>query len=160
VYSGLDHLPPIPTDHDGSAASILGRPAGTEGSLRSLTDWSIWNDGPEFNPAYAPATQSNFTFQGYAVDGTAALFGPTPGIVGDGTADGRVTGTFNLPAGDYSLFVGGADYAANQVGGANAVAPFTGYGISTTLNVVPVPGPAGMGLAGLALAGLALRRRR
>jgi hypothetical protein len=160
VYSGLAHLSPIPADHDGSAASIAGRPAGAEGSLRTLTDWSIWNDGPEFNPAYAPATQSNFTFQGYAVDGTAANFGSVAGIVGDGLADGRVSGTFNLPAGDYSFFVGGANYAANQVGGVNDPGPFTGYGISTTLNVVPVPEPTGMGLAGLAFAGLVLRRRR
>lgn len=160
VYSGLAHLSPVPADHDGSAASIAGRPAGTEGSLRSLTDWSIWNDGPEFNPAFAPARESNFVFRGYAVDGTAANFGNVPGIVGDGLSDGRVTGTFNLPAGDYSFFVGGAEYAANQVGGVNAPGPFTNYGISTTLNIVPVPEPTGMGLTGLALSGWVLRRRR
>ena len=126
-----------------------GRSAGAEGSLRSLTDWSIWNDGPEFNPAYAPATQSNFTFQGYAVDGTSANFGNAPGVTGDGLADGRVTGSFNLTAGDYTILVGGGNYLAE--GTANR-------GANITLSVIPEPAAAGFGAT--VLGTLALRRRR
>lgn len=154
IYSGLAHVSPKPADHDCSAQSIANRPAGSEGSFLATADWSIWNDGTEFNAAYGPAEQTLFGYKGYASDGTAANFGGAPGLTGDGTADGFVTGTFNLTPGDYTIFVGGANYAAGAAGDA------TLYGISTTLNVVPVPEPAGMGLAGFALTGLALRHRR
>ncbi|MES2705092.1 MAG: PEP-CTERM sorting domain-containing protein [Verrucomicrobiota bacterium] len=154
VYSGLAHLSPQKADHDFSAASIASRPAETEGSFRALTGWTVWNDGPEFDPSYPAAGETVFGFKGYAVDGTAANFGGVSGITGDGPADGFVSGTFLLGPGDYTIFVGGADYAAGSIGAA------TSYGINTTLNVVPVPEPAVPLLSGLSLAGVILRRRR
>jgi len=138
--------------YDFSTASEADRPNTTEGSFRALDNWSLWNDGPDVNPAYPAAAQRFFTYMGNAADGTAANFGSAAGINGDGNADGFVTGTFNLTPGDYSIFVGGSNYA-----GTDATAL---YGISTSLNVVPVPEPSGLGLTGLAMAGLILRRRR
>ncbi len=154
IYRGLAHLAPLPADHDGSASSIANRPAAAEGSFQALTNWSLWNDGPELNPAYGPAQESLFTFCGYAVDGTSTNFGSASGLLGDGLADGFITSTFSLAPGDYSLFVGGANYPDE------ASAVLTSYGISTTLNVAPIPEPSAPGLAALALAGLAALRRR
>ncbi len=154
LYGGLAHLAPLPPDHDGSAGSIANRPGTAEGSFQALRDWSMWNDGTEFDPAYGTAEETRFTFRGYAVDGSAANFGNASGLLGDGLADGFITGTFSLAPGDYSLFVGGANYADE------AAAVLTSYGISTTLSVVPIPEPAVGGLAGLAFAGLAMRRSR
>ena len=75
------------------------------------------------------------------------------GIVGDGVADGFVTATFaNLAAGDYSVWVAGANYAAQQVEGPSI---FPTYGVSVTVGVVPAPAAAAM----LGLAGFLKRRR-
>ena len=152
LYSGLAHLSPKPADHDGSAQSIATRPVDKEGNFIATGSWSIWNDGTEFNAAYGPAEETLFGFRGYAVDGTAANFGSTPGINGDGLADGTITASFNLTPGDYTIFVGGANYA-----GTDSTAL---YGLSTSLNVVPVPEPSAIFLAGITLAGLAFPRRR
>ena len=65
-----------------------------------------------------------------------------------------MTGTFSLPAGDYSFFVGGVDYAS----GVGAVAPYTTYGIKATFAPVPEPATAALGLLG-AIAILFRRRR-
>lgn len=159
IYGGLAHLAPDPLDHDGAQITVdhlagLGGSQPKEGALRSLNDWSIGNDGPEFNPAYPPASLRPFAYVGHAADGTSANFGSAAGILGDGLADGFVTGTFSLPAGDYTLFVGGADYAANV----GAVAPYQTYGIRTTFTPVPEPASATLGLLGMGA--VALRRRR
>lgn len=124
IYKGLAHLPPISTapggsaDHDGSAISqayLASLGQGTkEGVFRALNDWRVGGEnqtGPEFNFDAADGL-STFVFKGYAADGDATLFGPATGIVGDGNADGTVTKSLYLPAGDYSVFVGGASYAA------------------------------------------------
>lgn len=160
IYSGLVHVAPI-TDAPGSAdydtsaislnylASLGGVPK--EGVFEALDDWRVGGEnqlGPSFNYD-APDGLSTLVFRGYAVDGTAANFGLTPGIIGDNNADGFVTGTFTLPAGDYSIFAGGGDYQS---------ADLSNYGIKTTLAVLPEPGSFGLALAGCL--GLLARRRR
>ena len=162
--------------HDGAALSIqslvdqfgsgnvsgLGG-SGKEGSFRSLGNWSIGND-PTYNTAGDPtsgiliaARLANFTYIGHAADGTSTNFGNAAGIVGDGTADGFVTATFSsLAAGDYSLFVGGANYALQTT---ETGPTFPTYGVNVTVGLVPEPSTSSLLLGGAALLGL-LRRRK
>lgn len=151
IYQGLAHLAPAPADYDssaGSAAYLASLPGpAKEGAFRALTDWKLTNDNND------PLT--HFVFKGYAVDGSAANFGSAPGVVGDGVLDGFVTGTFILGPGDYSVFVGGADYAAQLFSSPPA------YGMTATFSAAPVPEAEtyAMMLAGLGLVGVAVRRR-
>lgn len=159
IYSGLAHLAPITAapgsaDYDTSAISLdyLGTLGGVakEGAFTALTTWRMGGDnqtGPVFN-YNAIDGLSTFTYMGHAVDGTAANYGSAPGIVGDGNADGNVSGTFSLPAGDYSIFVGGANYAATN--------PATTYTFGAS--IVAVPEPAS--LVGLLMGATVLLRRR
>jgi hypothetical protein len=162
--------------HDGAALSIqslvdqfgsgnvsgLGG-SGKEGSFRSLGNWSIGND-PTYNTAGDPASGiliaarlANFAYIGHAADGTSANFGNAAGIVGDGTADGFVTATFSsLAAGDYSLFVGGANYALQT---AEPGPTYPTYGVNVTVGLVPEPSTSSLLLGSAALLGL-LRRRK
>lgn len=148
LYSGLAHVSPAAADHDGSALSIsylasLPGPA-KEGAFNALETWKIGSDdGVTF------ADLSTFTFIGYAADGTAANFGPTPGLVGDGLADGTVTASFTLAPGTYSFFVGGSDFAGQSP------TPDAGtYGLTTALSIEPLPEPTTAALlAGAALLG-------
>lgn len=158
IYSGLVHLSPAPADYDFAAitaayltATFPNGSGGTtqEGAWNALDDWKVGNDA---GTAFADLT--SLTFRGYAVDGTSSNFGSAPGIVGDGTADGQVTQTYRLTAGDYSLFVGGADYAAQDLSNPNIASP---YGVRVTLSVAAVPEPDTVSLfmAGLAFVGAA-----
>jgi hypothetical protein len=108
VYGGLAHIAPAALDHDFgqiSQAWLATQFGAHEACFNALGDWKIGSDtGTSF------ADLSSFTFYGYAVDGTSANYGTNPVIVGDGNADHTVTGTFYLPAGDYSIMVGGAEY--------------------------------------------------
>ena len=130
--------------HDSAALSVSSRGNSTEGSFRSLENWSIGND-----PTYVTAGDStsgiliaerlaSFTYIGHAADGTAANYGDIPGIEGDVTADGFLTATFlDLPPGDYSFFVGGADYAAQFV---QTGAPYPTYGVYVSAQAIaPTP---------------------
>jgi len=179
LYSGLSHTT-SPLAHDHSTRSVewlittFGTSAGTglggsgkEGSLNALGAWSIGNSLTDWPDVPAdPRTDSlrSFAFVGYAADGSAANFGSTPGLIGDGNADGFVTTTFwNLAPGDYSLFVGGADYAAQatetETFGALGNA-FPTYGLTVT--VTPVPEPRALALIGIGMVGAAgagIRRR-
>ena len=163
LYSGLGQLTPEQGGHDSAQYSIDNRQVGTEGSLRALGNWSIGND-PTYNTVgdptsgilYAPRL-AYFTYIGNAADGTSTNFGNATGIVGDGTADGFVTATFSgLEAGDYSLFVGGANYALQATEGPTT---FPTYGANVTVGLVPEPSTGFLLLSGGALLGL-LRRRR
>jgi hypothetical protein len=171
VYRGLAHNGAgIALDHDFGVISKANRPSTTEGSFRALSDWSIGND-PIYNTNGDPesgiktfASMSYFTFMGYAVDGTSANFGSTPGIIGDGTADGQITAIFNLAAGDYSIFIGGADYASQPVVSVPAYGPapapnptYDNYAFNAILSV-PEPSTASQLLG--AVACLAVFRRR
>ena len=126
VFSGLSHTS-SPLAHDSSSLSVewlittFGTSAGTglggsgkEGSLNALGAWSIGNSLTNY-PAASSGSDSlrSFSFAGYAADGSSTNFGATPGLVGDGNADGFVTTTlWNLAPGEYSIFVGGGNYAA------------------------------------------------
>jgi hypothetical protein len=163
LFSGLAQGSPETLAHDSSTLSVASRLGGTEGSFRSLTDWSIGNDDT-YNTAGDPtsgvlyaARLAYFTYIGHAADGTSANFGNAAGIVGDGTADGFVTATFSgLAAGDYSFFVGGANYALQTTEGPTT---FPTYGANVTVGLVPEPSTGFLLLGGAALIGLLIRRR-
>ncbi|MBS0299661.1 MAG: PEP-CTERM sorting domain-containing protein [Proteobacteria bacterium] len=157
LYSGLVHDPSSPggPDHDFSAGSIAIRDtdsggAITEGAFRALQDWRITN---ESDPAVVPP--SVLTYIGHAYDGSQDYgSGIIPG--GDGLLDHQVVQNFHLLAGDYSVFVGGSDYASQ-------FAAVKGLGISGTISVVsavPEPETYAMLLTGLGLMGAAIRRRK
>jgi len=93
---------------------------------------------------------STLTYFGNAADGTTNEFGTAAGIVGDGTPDGTVERTWWLGAGDYTLFVGGADL--------DGTGTATNYSVRTSLTVVPEPDCALLVL--LSGLGLVARRRR
>ena len=163
LYSGLGQLTPEQGGHDGSELSTDNRPTGTEGSLRALGNWSIGND-PTYNTAgdktsgiLIAARLASFTYIGHAADGTSANFGNAAGIFGDGNADGSLTATFtDLAAGDYSLWVGGANYGLQSV--ETGPTTFPTYGVTVSAALVPEPSTGSLILGGAAL--LALLRRR
>jgi len=125
IYQGLAHVAPITTapgsaDYDTSAISMayraqlettLGHPV--EGCFHALKDWRIGGDnqpGPTFDFDAADGL-STFVFKGYAADGDSTLFGSAPGVIGDGNADGTITKSIYLQAGNYTVAVGGVNYA-------------------------------------------------
>jgi hypothetical protein len=121
LYRGLAHVPPITNapgsaDYDTSAISLAYRATlgyTTEGSFHALKTWRIGGDnqtGPTFD-FNAPDGLSTFTYVTHIADGDSTLFGAAPGVVGDGNADGTVTKSLYLTAGDYTIAVGGANYA-------------------------------------------------
>ena len=162
VYSGLTHLSPEALAHDGSPLSLsylatLGGTQPKQGAFNALGDWSIGNDdvynvtGDSDSGVAVPASLRSLIYQGNAADGTSANFGSAAGINGDGLADGFVTGTFNRPAGDFTIMVGGAGYLTTPPAG-----PYTSYTADVTLSVIPEPSAALLG----ALGAVALLRRR
>jgi hypothetical protein len=151
IYSGLAHLPPAGPDYDTNTVTrnyliSLGGVQPKEGAFRALNTWRMGNQ-----QGVTEADLSTFTYMAHAADGTAANYGVQPGIHGDGVPDGFVTGTFSLPAGDYSLVVGGADLPNETTGG--------NYGVVVTVSNVPEPGTTMTLSLGLA-AVCAIRRRR
>jgi len=141
VYSGLAAA----STHDASAISVDWRnfnygTGATEGSLNALGDWKIGVDGQtNFSQL------SSLTYVGNAASGTTANYGtpassltladgrvvPNATINGNGNSNGTVTGSFYLGAGDYSVFVGGANYYGTATN--------TPYGIQGTFTAVPEP---------------------
>lgn len=139
IYSGLAAVAPFAAsqttnapsaDHDPAAASVAWRtwwvqqnlnpaatdPSPTDGSWNALGDWKIGGDGDlpgDF------AQLSSLLYKGSAADTSRA---------------GTVTGSFLLPAGDYTIFIGGNDLANKTAN--TALSP---HGISATLSVGPSP---------------------
>lgn len=140
IYSGLAGLSPynppsqttnaVSADHDGSAAGDAWRtwwvqqnlnplatdPSPTDGSWNALGDWKIGGDGDlpgDF------AQLSSFIYQGSAA------------ATGSAT---NVSGSFLLPAGDYTVFIGGNDLANKTAGTA-----LTAHGLAVTFSVTPTP---------------------
>jgi len=138
--------------HDGSAISIAWRNDAygvnaTEGSLNALGDWKIGTDaGTTF------ADLSSFTYIGNAADGISENYGNAPGINGDGNADGVVTGSFYLAAGDYSVFAGGGNYSGTATN--------TSYGIQGSFTAVPEPSTWALLAVSLVMGGLVIRTKR
>jgi len=164
LYSGLGQLSPEQGGHDSAQYSIDNRQVGTEGSLRALGNWSIGND-PTYNTAgdptsgilYAPWL-AYFTYIGNAADGTSANYGTAAGIFGDGTADGYLTATFSgLAAGNYSLWVGGANYDLQFTETDPTTLPT--YGVSVSAALVPEPSTGSLILSGAILLALFRGRR-
>jgi hypothetical protein len=139
IYSGLAAIAPyavgwtnlpVSADHDFGPASVAWRiwwvqqnidtnatsEAPTDGSWNALGDWAIGGDGDlpgDF------AQLSSFTYKSSAASTNSG---------------GPVTGSFALPAGDFTVFIGGNDIA-NKTSG-TALSP---YGISATFAVTPAP---------------------
>jgi hypothetical protein len=162
LYSGLA----ASGTHDGSSISIAWRDAtygtnATKGSLNALGDWKIGSDaGTTF------ADLSSFTYIGNAADGSSANYGtpasslrlangsnvPNGAINGDGNANGVVSGSFYLTAGDYSVFAGGANYSGVNTN--------TRYGIQGTFTAVPEPSTWALLAVSLVMGGLVIRTKR
>jgi hypothetical protein len=164
IYSGLSHIEPESLAHDSSPLSLthlasLGATQPKQGAFNALGDWSIGNDdvyntpGDPLSGIAVPASLRTFVYQGNIADGTSANFGSAAGINGDGIADGYVSGSFLLPAGDYTLIVGGGEYLTTPPTG-----PYTSYGVSVSLAVIPEPSTPLIAMI-TGVAGLFIRRR-
>ena len=155
VYSGLAAVSPFMgtqtgADHDGAEASLAWRTAwaqanlgvafdheDTDGSWNAQGNWRIGGDG---DVAGNDAELSSFVLQGFSFDENT---------------DGTTTGTFQLPAGDYTILVGGNDIANKTSADAGKA-----YGLSLTLNITPVPEPSSGTLVALGAGALFLKARR
>jgi hypothetical protein len=154
LYSGL--LSTGSADYDTALITqayllTLGPPQPRAGALNSLGDWKMGNDAsvPDGFGNYDFNELSSLTYIGNVADGTSANFGSAAGINGDGVSDGFVRSSFALPAGDYTVIIGGAD-----INGSSGLT----FGFDATLSVIPEP--SGILLAGVSVFGLVLCRRR
>ena len=149
LYSGL--LSTGSADYDGAGITLaylqtLGNPQPRLGAFDALGSWKMGNDASVQDGLgnYNFNELSSLTYIGNAADGSSFA----AGVNGDGNANGVVQQSFWLPAGDYSVILGGADLA-----GGNAA----NFGINASLTVIPEPSAAL--LAGLSALGLLIRRR-
>jgi hypothetical protein len=139
IYSGLAAVAPFPpsqttnppsADHDFGPASVAWRiwwvqqnlnpnandESPTDGSWNALGDWKIGGDGD------LPGDFSQLSSLIYKASAASTNSG------------GSASGTFALPAGDYTIFIGGNDISNKTSGTA-----LSGYGISATFSVSPTP---------------------
>lgn len=163
LFAGLGQLSPEAAGHDSAVLSVASRPGGAEGSLLALADWSLGNDdtyntpGDPLSGIAIAARLANFTYVGHIADGTSTNYGDASGIIGDGEADGFVTGVFaDLAPGDYSVFVGGANHAAQSV---ETGPTYPTYGVTVSVQAIPEPSAFALA-AGLGALALAANRRR
>jgi len=156
LYKGAPHEG---EDHDYSVGSELIRAtdcaatAGcttTEGAFRAQNTFRITRDSDP--QALSPSV---FTYVGSAYDGAAQTIGGKLIAGADGVADNSVALLFpHLTAGNYIVFVGGANYASQT----NTAARGIGATFTLTPSAVPVPGA--VWLFGSALAGFIGMKRR
>lgn len=153
IFQGLAHVAPLTNapgsaDYDTSAISMAYRATlgyTVEGCFSALKNWRIGGEnqpGPTFDFDAADGL-STFVYKGYAADGDSSLYGVVPGVTGDGNADGTVTKSFYLPAGDYSIAVGGVNYA-----GQSPTPDATVYGLVGTISASAFTYTAGDPAAG------------
>jgi hypothetical protein len=166
IYKGIAHLPPLAEDHDtsGISSSYMDETYGAgnwEGCFNALGNWKMGSDD---GSQYSDLT--SFIYAGNAADGTSTNYGTGATVIrrangntqindvirGDGVADGVVTGTFALDAGDYTILVGGANYSGTST---------ASFGFNATLSVAVIPEPSTYALLGLGalLITVAYRRR-
>lgn len=167
VFQVTEFSGPVALAHDSSALSleILGELSGPlkAGALFGLGNWEIGNDpaynipGDTLSSITVAASRRSFSYMGNTADGTSGNYGVAAGINGDGIADGFVTGTFSLPAGYYSVFVGGANISTE---GPPPAIPVTYANYASTLTLSTIPEPSNCLLIGLTGLGLAFLRRR
>jgi hypothetical protein len=139
IYSGLGAIAPFaPTqtalpasaDHDFSDSSVAWRtywvqqnldphatdPGPTDGSWNAIGDWKIGGDG-DLPGDFAQLSSLNYKASAKST-----------------AAGGTITGNFVLPAGDYTIMIGGNDLSNKTAD--TALSP---YGIIVTLAAAPVP---------------------
>lgn len=154
IYSGLLNLTGgSPADGEVATQTYLaslGAPQPREGALNSLGNVIFYNSA---------GNESNITYVNNAADGTIANFGNAAGINGDGIADGVLSSTFNLAAGNYTLFIGGANYNDPTNNGTAYSSSEAANAFTTTVSVVPEPTTFAL-LAGAGALGLIRRPRR
>jgi hypothetical protein len=165
IYKGIAHLPPLEEDHDtsGISSAYMNDIYGSgkwEGCFNALGDWKMGSeDGNDYSDL------SSFIYAGNAADGTSANYGTGATIIprvngttqtndlirGDGLADGSVTGTFALDAGDYTILVGGATNSGTST---------DSFGFNATLSVMAIPEPSTYALLSLGAMVLTAAYRR
>jgi hypothetical protein len=165
IFKGIAHLPPLAEDHDtsGISSAYMDETYGVgnwEGCFNALGDWKMGSDdGIQYSDL------SSFIYAGNAADGTSANYGTGATVItrangttqtndlirGDGLADGSVTGTFALDAGDYTILVGGATYSGISS---------ASFGFNSTLSVMAIPEPSTYALMALGTMVLAATYRR
>jgi hypothetical protein len=140
IYSGLGHVAPFPAsqtglptspDYDFCAASMVWRAAweqqniGGTGDTNNLVTDGCWNAVGTWKMGGDGTLPGDF----YQLS-TFSYIGSASSSVSGGT----VAKSFALPAGDYTIMIGGNDLA-NKTAGTAASA----RGISATLSVTPTP---------------------
>ncbi|MFM7180213.1 MAG: hypothetical protein ACKO2G_01920 [Verrucomicrobiales bacterium] len=160
LYSGLAQVPPENPGHDGSAVSqawLATLPGSQEGVFNALGDWAIGNDPllDAQSNVLIPASLRHLAYIAHFADGSASNYGPASGLNGDGLADGYVEGGLLLGPADYTIVVGGGDYAAQltQTG-----PTYPSFPVRVDLFVIPEPGTGALALAGMFIT--LLRRRK
>ena len=139
IYSGLAAVAPFPpsqtanpssADHDFGSASAAWRTwwvqqnldplatdeSATDGSWNALGDWKIGGDG-DLPGDFSQLSSFSYKYSAIALNGSNS-----------------VTGSLALPAGDYTIMIGGNEIANKTSGTA-----LSGFGISVTLSVSPGP---------------------